>query len=117
MVVIRTITILRNHSVVVDLNITKTLVEPEIEMIRANATLTDDSILYISEIIGEDWREYSYHWQKNGILIRRWDNAPHHRDLANYPHHVHDKNDVLPSDDVNLTDILTFIETQLKKQE
>lgn len=86
-------------------------------MIRANATLTDESVLYVSKIMGEDWREYSYHWQKNGVLIRRWDNAPHHRNLSNFPHHVHDKNDVLPSDDVNLTDILTFIETQLKKQQ
>ena len=59
MVVVRTITILRNHSVVVDLSITKTLVEPEIEMIKANATLTDGSMLYVSEINGEDWRDYS----------------------------------------------------------
>jgi hypothetical protein len=33
---------------------------------------------------------YGYHWQdKNGKLIKRWDNAPHHRELENFPHHVH----------------------------
>ena len=116
MVVVRTITILRNHSAVVDLNITKTLVEPELEMIRANATFTDGSMLYVSEINGEDWRDYSYHWQRNGILIRRWDNAPHHKELPNFPHHVHDEDNILSGDDVNLTDILSFIEAQLKKQ-
>ena len=65
MVVIRTITILRNHNVVVDLTIIKTLVEPDVELIKAKATLIDSSILHISEVIGEGWRDYSYHWQRN----------------------------------------------------
>lgn len=116
MVVVRTITILRNHSVVVELRITKTLVEPDIEMIKANATLTDGSLLYVSEIMGADWRDYSYHWQRDGRLIKRWDNAPHHKGLPNFPHHIHDGDNVLSGDDVNLTDILSFIEIKLKKQ-
>ena len=53
MVVVRTITILRNHSVVVELRIIKTLVEPGIELIKANATLTDGSALYVSETTGK----------------------------------------------------------------
>lgn len=116
MVVVRTITILSNHIVVVELRITKTLVEPDIEMIKANATLTDGSILYVSEIIGNDWRDYSYHWQRDGKMLRRWDNAPHHRNLPNFPHHVHRKDNVLSGEDVNLTDILSFIETCLNEQ-
>ncbi len=70
MVIIRTITILRNHNVVVDLSIIKTLVEPDVELIKAKATLIDGSILHISEVIGEGWRDYSYHWQRNNTLIR-----------------------------------------------
>lgn len=84
MVVIRTITILRNYNVVVDLSIIKTLVEPDVELIKAKATLIDDSILHISEVIGEGWRDYSYHWQRNNTLIRRWDNAVHHKELSLY---------------------------------
>jgi len=116
LVVVRTITILRSHSVVVELRIIKTLVEPGIELIKANATLTDGSALYVSETTGEGWRDYSYHWQRNGELIRRWDNAPHHMNLPNFPHHIHEEDDILPGFDVNLTDILSFIETRLKKQ-
>ena len=116
MVVVRTITILRNHCIVSELHITKTLVEPDIEMIKANAILTDGSMLYVSEIIGDDWRDYSYHWQRDGRMLRRWDNAPHHKELPSFPHHVHDENSVLSGDDVNLADILSFIETKLKKQ-
>lgn len=115
MVVARTIAILRNHSLVNELRIVKTLVDPEIELIKANATLKDGSTLFVNEAIGENWREYSYHWQKDGKIIRRWDNAPHHKDLVNFPHHVHDGNDILSGEDVNLTDVLNFIEDKTRK--
>jgi hypothetical protein len=36
-------------------------------------------------------QKYSFHWQKTtGELYKRWDNAPHHRDLLTQPHHVHE---------------------------
>jgi Family of unknown function (DUF6516) len=91
MVVARTIAILRNHSLVIELRIVKTL-----------------------EAVGENWREYSYHWQEDGKMIRRWDNAPHHKDLVNFPHHVHDGNNILPGKDVYLTDVLNFIEDKTR---
>jgi len=35
--------------------------------------------------------KYSYHWQSSvGEIRKRWDNAPHHREIDTYPHHVHD---------------------------
>lgn len=64
MVVARTISILRNSGIVIELYISKTLVEPEIEMIKARATLKDSSILFVNEAVGENWREYSYHWKR-----------------------------------------------------
>ncbi|QGP92651.1 hypothetical protein MGLY_20390 [Neomoorella glycerini] len=34
---------------------------------------------------------YSFHLQNaEGTLLKRWDNAPHHRSLKNFPHHCHD---------------------------
>jgi len=114
MVVARTITILRNHCLVIELRISKTLVDPEIELIKANATLKDGSILFVNEVVGENWREYSYHWQKDDKMIRRWDNAPHHNDLPNFPHHVHDENKILSGEDVNLTDVLMYIEGKIR---
>lgn len=47
-------------------------------------------------------------------MIRRWDNAPHHKDLANFPHHVHDGNDILSGEDVKLTDVPNFIEEKTR---
>lgn len=33
---------------------------------------------------------YSYHWaRENGDCIKRWDNTPHHPELASFPYHVH----------------------------
>jgi hypothetical protein len=57
MVVARTIIILRNHRLVIELRISKILVDPEIELIKANATLKDGSILFLNEASGENWRE------------------------------------------------------------
>ncbi|HEX7576371.1 MAG TPA: DUF6516 family protein, partial [Candidatus Methanoperedens sp.] len=62
-----------------------------------------------------NWREYSYHWQKDGKMIRRWDNAPHHKDLVNFQHHVHDGNNILSGEDLNITDVLNFIEDKIRK--
>ena len=115
MVVARTIAILRNHSLVNELRIVKTLIDPEIELIKANATLKDGSILFVNEAVGENWREYSYHWQKDGKMIRRWDNSPHHKDLVNFPHHMHDGNNILSCEDLNITDVLNFIEDNIRK--
>lgn len=34
--------------------------------------------------------KYSFHWQTaQGELKSRWDNAPHHPELPNAPHHKH----------------------------
>ena len=115
MVVARNITLLQSHNIVVDVRILKTLIEPDVELIKATATLKDGSKLYVSESEGTDWRVYSYHWEENDGLLRRWDNAPHHKNLPNFPHHVHDKRKVISGEDVNLADVLAFIEGKIQK--
>jgi len=35
--------------------------------------------------------KYSFHWQDAaGKLLKRWDNAAHHRELSTHPNHLHD---------------------------
>jgi hypothetical protein len=36
--------------------------------------------------------KYSYTYIKENIVILRYDNAPHHKQLKSYPHHKHMKN-------------------------
>ncbi len=117
MLVVRTITILRSHSSVVELRIAKSLVEPDIELIKANAILKDGSVLYVSEVVGAGFRDYSYHWQKGDELVKRWDNAPHHKELPDFPHNVHEGANILSGPAVNLTDVLAYIGTELERLE
>lgn len=75
------------------------------------------SSLHCKEYLGLNQRKYSFHWQnKNGDLIRRWDNAPHHPEIATFPHHVHLPNgQILNSYDISIEEVMTVISTFLKK--
>ncbi len=56
--------------------------------------------------------KYSFHWQRSdGSLIRRWDNAPHHSEIASFPHHVHegDEQHVLAHEAVDVFRVLELI--------
>ena len=56
----------------------------------------DHSYLHIRDYIFLDGsRKYSFHWQdKDKSLIRRWDNAEHHKHLPTFPFHVHTPSDM-----------------------
>jgi len=42
-------------------------------------------------------------------LITRWDNAPHHKEIATFPHHVHERDDIKPSAEPSFAEILKII--------
>jgi len=90
--------------------------------IRAKLRLRDGSMLEFSEYVQLSSKRdievitYSYHWAgKKGTLIKRWDNTPHHRELAGFPHHIHEGGGaVLPGVPVNIFDVLDEIAKSLK---
>jgi hypothetical protein len=64
--------------------------------IRFRVELIDGGLLEISEYWAETQSaelarlEYSFHWQAAGGQLKlRWDNATHHSELPNAPHHRH----------------------------
>ncbi len=60
--------------------------------------------------------KYSFHWQRaDGSLIRRWDNAPHHREISTFPDHLHEgsEENVLPHEAVDMFAVLRTIENGL----
>jgi predicted AlkP superfamily phosphohydrolase/phosphomutase len=86
--------------------------------IRARLTLTDESVLEISEYIEQDTKNeitiiaYSYHWSDHdGKLLRRWDNTKHFPKLKDFPNHIHDgeTNEVTPGAPINIFAILDEI--------
>lgn len=58
-----------------------------VEQFKAVAQLVDGFRLHINEVwIESRLHKYSYYWlTPNGDLIRGWDNAPHHPNLATFP--------------------------------
>ena len=73
---------------------------------------------YLHENVGElISKKYSYHWQdKEGQLIKRWDNAPHHKELNNYPHHIH-YNDSLVQPNTLIPNIFKILDEIEKNQQ
>ena len=54
---------------------------------------------------------YKYHYQRaDGSRVFRYDNAPHHPELLNFPCHVHIADQVQPADPPDLHDVLRKID-------
>ena len=61
-------------------------------------------------------RKYSYHWQDaNGNLLSRWDNSPHHKGLATFPHHRHLPDEVIDSKERTVKDEFKIIRKAVGK--
>ncbi len=63
-------------------------------LFRARVFFWDSSHLTIDEIVDTtqgypEILRYSYVYVKNDANIFRYDNAPHHSELATFPHHKH----------------------------
>ena len=76
--------------------------------IKGKLELINGSVLYFFEFVEIQNNvpvlvKYKYQWQSpEGNLLKRWDNAPHHREINTFPDHVHDSNGVFPSPTMNL---------------
>lgn len=78
--------------------------------------IVDNSSLYAKEYSDFNERNYSFHWQKNtGKLIIRWDNAPHHKNLGNFPFHKHINNKTVESKEMTLKDAINYIDNLLNE--
>ncbi|QTA93297.1 toxin-antitoxin system TumE family protein [Desulfonema magnum] len=90
----------------------------EILIYRIRINLSDGGLLEMRERIveSEGQREsttYSFHWQnRDGSLVKRWDNVPHHPELDNFPYHVHidDEANVVSGKPADALDMLTEID-------
>lgn len=82
----------------------------------AQLELSDHSILHIKDyLFGDGTRKYAYHWQDAaGQLRMRWDNSPHHHQIATFPHHAHAFPDVVTASQArNLRDVSDVIRQTL----
>lgn len=91
--------------------------------LRARLILRNDDFLEVAEyfqVVGEQTQtvEYRYQWMgpdRQG-LHKRWDNAKHHPELPNFPHHVHDgrTGQVEPGRLLSIVDLVDWLEQELR---
>jgi hypothetical protein len=75
--------------------------------INGAITFFNDTVLEFTESVTPDRRRYRYQYMRtDGALIFRYDNVPHHRQLATFPHHKHDGDTVIESEAVELRQVI-----------
>lgn len=81
--------------------------------------LKDNTNLRVTERwVNKNMDDYSYYWlDKNNKLKIGWDNASHHTQLKNFPHHKHIGSPAnrVPSYETNLEAVMETIEGLMKK--
>ena len=104
------ISALRQSAIVLDIEVLELVDEDSIKLIKVKASLKENLVLYVTELHTRDFQKYAYHCQKSdGNLILRWDNSPHWEEMATYPHHKHENDQVYPSHRVSISDVLNQI--------
>jgi Family of unknown function (DUF6516) len=111
------IAVLRQSSLVRDLEIGEMIYEASVQLLRVRVEIIDGSLLYVREAIFPHTSKYSYHWQtRTGEMLLRWDNAPHHSTIPTHPHHKHDGERIGPAVRVSIEDVLAELATRLQSK-
>lgn len=89
---------------------------------RARISLANGDFLEVSEYFlagpnGCATIEYRHQWMDSTKtqLIRRWDNARHFPELANFPHHIHVASEikVIPGAVMSIIELIDLLEEEL----
>jgi hypothetical protein len=85
--------------------------EEQISKLKAKLRLFDGTILWVREVwLKEKIEAYSYYWLRpDETVIIGWDNAPHHREVNSFPHHMHVGEKIEPSSQRDLKEVLGYI--------
>lgn len=107
--------IITNHS------ITNKKIDDYSGIIRGKIYI-DNYCLELLEIIflfnnpQKEKKKYSYHFMdENDVLIFRYDNAYHHREIKTFPHHKHLPDKVISCDEPNIKSVIKEIRSFLEK--
>ena len=92
-------------------------VELDAETLRVILYLKDGTNLRVAEQwAGKVLKRYSYYWLNSANELKvGWDNAPHHTQLENFPHHKHidQQNNLQPSRETSLEEVMRVIQKQI----
>ncbi len=75
--------------------------------IKGEITFFEGSSLTFSQLFSEKPISYRFHlMDAEKALIRRWDSAPHHRELKTFPFHMHTPEGVCAEKAINLPEAI-----------
>lgn len=104
------VSLLKKSTLFSEIEVLELVDEATVQLVKIKATVKDASILYITELHAHHSQKYSYHWQKaNGVILMRWDNAPHFKELKTFPHHRHESGKVFPSHRITIDEVIEEI--------
>ena len=104
-------------AIVVTYDLDTVQVSPNTGYVEGEITFKDDSQLSFFEFLRQTDRKierekYRYHFMDtDNRLIFRYDNAPHHPEIATSPHHKHLPTGVLVSTGPYFADVLAEVES------
>ncbi|MEA3417618.1 MAG: DUF6516 family protein [Thermodesulfobacteriota bacterium] len=92
-------------------------VELDGETLRVVLHLKDGANLRVTEqLAGKILKRYSYYWLNTANELKvGWDNAPHHTQLENFPHHKHigQQKNMQPSTETRLEEVMRVIQREI----
>jgi len=92
------------------------LVSEEMGIIKGKIVFINHYALDFRELVSEEHTDYRIHFMNgNNRLIKRWDSAPHHKEIATFPFHLHTPEGVMECDKVNLIEVIENIKVLMSK--
>jgi len=92
------------------------IISSDMGIIKGRIVFIDGSVIDFRELVSEGEVNYRFHYMdKDNRLIKRWDTAPHHRELTTFPFHLHTSDGVRECRKVTLINVLDQIKGKLIK--
>ena len=93
------------------------LVSEEMGIIKGKIVFVNNHDLDFRELVSEEHTDYRFQFMNgNNRLIERWDSAPHHKEIATFPFHLHTPEGVRECDKVNLIEVIDIIKALISKR-
>jgi len=111
---------------IIDFELVRSWANTDDGYIRVRATLSNGDFLEASEYFALQGDrlvtvDYRYQWMdaERAHLRRRWDSTPHHPELQDFPHHIHEGDEaiVIPGKPMSLLQLLAVLEDELASQQ
>jgi len=96
--------------IIIEQSVNFNFVSDEMGIITGKLVFIDNSILEFMELVSKKEAEYRFQFMdQNKEMVNRWDSAPHHKEIATFPYHMHTKKGVKESEKVNFVEILDIV--------